>query len=81
VTEPDAVALADRVAAVSEATADSVAPVGMPVPLIGLPLSSALKVFAAAVRAAEALVVVTVTERGSGLRPATISQRPPLKTR
>jgi len=64
VIEPDAVAFADRVAALPEVTVASVASAGMPVPVIFRPASSSVKVFAAAVSAVEALVVVTVTERG-----------------
>jgi hypothetical protein len=49
---PVAVALADRVAAVPEATDRIVAPAGMPVPVMGAPTSRWENVFAGPVRAA-----------------------------
>jgi hypothetical protein len=72
VTVPDAVAFAERVAAVADATAERVAPAGMPVPVIVRPTSDDTNVPAGAVRAVEALVVVTDTERPSGVRPVAI---------
>lgn len=51
---PVAVALAGKCAAVSEVTVARVVPAGMPVPLIGRPASSSLKVPAPAVSAFDA---------------------------
>lgn len=72
---PVAVAFADSVADVPDATDRIVAAAGMPVPVIRRPASSSLKEFAGAVMAAEALVVPTLaTVRASDVRPATTTQ-------
>jgi hypothetical protein len=61
---PDAVALAESVAAVSDATAASVAAAGISVPVMTRPTSLVLNVPATPVSAVEELVLVTVTARG-----------------
>jgi hypothetical protein len=70
-----AVALADSTAAVSDVTDASVVPAVMPVAAMTRPASFLLNVPAAPVTAVDEVVVVTVTVRGSVVRPATISRR------
>jgi len=69
VAVPVAVAAADKVPAVVEGRAVSVAPAGIPAPVTALPMSERTRTPLAAVTAALPAVVLMVAARGSVERP------------